>query len=280
LGELGEKGGWFAIARADDECCRGEFGDLDFKEGREKETGIAGMAPKKGVNKDERPAIESNPWKLAGIGDTAGLKALVEHPKDPIDVNAPDAYGCQPIVWASRNGYVETMNYILEQGGDIESSGFGGMRPLHHACNQLRDGVLSRLLELGADVNAADDNGNVALHFASERGVLEPIEAIIKAGGNVNSANTNKATPLMKAANDGHISVVQKLVKCGADINAQDAKGNSALHIAAANQFKQMVRWMLENGANPKLKNKSSKTPAAVAGPLASLFETDAAQEE
>lgn len=130
------------------------------------------MSKKKNGEKDQAPAIESDPWKLAGIGDVGGLRTLVEREKNPVDVNALDAYGCQPIIWAARNGYVDAVVYLLDHGADIESSGFGGMRPLHHACNQLREAVMLKLLALGANVNAADDTGNTALHFAAERYVI------------------------------------------------------------------------------------------------------------
>ncbi|GBG32572.1 Ankyrin repeat domain-containing protein 1 [Hondaea fermentalgiana] len=223
------------------------------------------MSKKKGGDKDQVPEIESNPWKLAGIGDVAALKGLVEREKDPVDVNAEDDYGCQPIIWAARSGYVDAVTYLVEQGGDIESSGFGGMRPLHHACNQLRDEVMLKLLDLNANVNAADDSGNTALHFAAER-----------------AENTAKCTPLHKAANDGHLSIVQKLINKGADINHQDGKGNSVLHIACMNRFQLMAEWLIANGANVKLKNKSSKLPSALCGPaLASaLFPSETKEEE
>jgi len=125
------------------------------------------MSKKKGVEKDQRPVIESNPWKLASIGDVAGLKLLVEAGK--VDIDAKDEYGTPAIVWAARNGYVEAMLYCIEMGASIESEGFGGMRPLHHACNQLEHPVLVELLSREADVNSADDHGNRPLHFAAER---------------------------------------------------------------------------------------------------------------
>ena len=185
------------------------------------------MSKRKGAEeRDKRPQIEGDAWKLAGIGDTAGLRALSD--KGVLDVGALDAYGCTPVVWAARNGYLETVKYLAELGADLEARGFGGLTPLHHACNQLRDDVLAHLLKSGANVNAVDENGNTPLHFAAERGVLEPLEALIAAGAPVGAANAAGATALHKAANDGHISIVQRLVRNGADINAQDSKGNVA----------------------------------------------------
>ncbi len=223
----------------------------------------------------QRPKIETNPWKLAGIGDTAGLAKLVEHEKEPFDITEKDEYGSEAIIWAARNGFPDTLKYLVEHGADINSAGFGGLRPLHHACNQLREGVLKLLIELGADMDATDNNGSTALHYAAERGVLEPLDMLLAAGSTATAENKSKASALHKAANDGHLSIVQRLISVGCDINAQDGKGNSPLHIAAMNRFRPMIVWLVANGANTRQKNKASKTAAMLAGPYATLIEIE-----
>lgn len=114
------------------------------------------------------------------------------------------------------------------------------------------------------------------------RGVMEPVEALMKAGATVNAENVAKSSPLHKAANDGHLSIVQKLIAKGVDVNQQDGKGNTALHIACMNRFQLMAEWLIEHGANVKLKNKSSKLPSALCGPTiaAHLFPSESKQEE
>lgn len=61
------------------------------------------------------------------------------------------------------------VNYLLEKGVDHEAQSFGGLRPLHHACNASREAIIAKLLESGANVNARDDNDNTALHWAAAR---------------------------------------------------------------------------------------------------------------
>jgi ankyrin repeat protein len=61
------------------------------------------------------------------------------------------------------------VNYLLEKGADIETQSFGGLRPLHHACNQSKEAIITRLLEAGANTNARDDNDNTCLHWAAAR---------------------------------------------------------------------------------------------------------------
>lgn len=127
------------------------------------------MGKKKEKITDEVPKLLSDPHKLAGIGSTAELRELIEHPKNPVEVDILDKFLCTPFLWAARNGKLDTMKYLVESGTDVNRAGYGGMTALHHAANNLHVDVLTELLSLGADCKAQDDAGNTALHWACER---------------------------------------------------------------------------------------------------------------
>ncbi|KAL8880479.1 MAG: hypothetical protein Q9198_002119 [Flavoplaca austrocitrina] len=55
---------------------------------------------------------------------------------------------------------------------------------------------------------------------------------------------------LAKASAKGHISTVQYLLNLGTDVNSWEPPG-SALHLAANSGFSQVVRVLLDHGANP-----------------------------
>ena len=57
-------------------------------------------------------------------------------------------------------------------------------------------------------------------------------------------------TALHKAAGGGHIEVVRFLVENGADVNARDKGDDTALHDAAFEGHIEVVRFLLENGAD------------------------------
>lgn len=63
-------------------------------------------------------------------------------------------------------------------------------------------------------------------------------------------AATESDLALMKAARKGHTEVVKTLLENGANINAQDEDGETALIVAAQNGHTETVKILLENGAD------------------------------
>lgn len=86
-------------------------------------------------------------WKLASFGELDGLKKLVEEGKD---VDSPDERGFSPLCWAARNAHIPVVTYLVENGCSLEKASFGGLRPLHHACNKNSERMIRLLLKAGA----------------------------------------------------------------------------------------------------------------------------------
>ena len=75
--------------------------------------------------------------------------------------------------------------------------------------------------------------------------------------------------PLIAATRCGNVEAVNLLLACGADFNDDDLWGVTALHTAAESPLgTDMVRTLLDDGANYKHKSKSNTTALwyAVAG--------------
>jgi len=69
-------------------------------------------------------------------------------------------------------------------------------------------------------------------------------------------------TNLHFAAKNGHIRMVKQLVKKGANVNAIDSYGETPLHEASSVD---VVKFLIENGADNTIKNNMDQTPEDVA---------------
>jgi ankyrin repeat protein len=77
---------------------------------------------------------------------------------------------------------------------------------------------------------------------------------------------TIRVTPLHSAAAGSHAEIVKLLLEHGADPNAAQDGGFTPLHSAAGNDDRESVEALLEAGADPSLANDEGKAPADLAG--------------
>ena len=63
-------------------------------------------------------------------------------------------------------------------------------------------------------------------------------------------------SPLHAACWGGNLDIVKELLNHGADININDSKYGSALHPAVDNKYEQIVKKLLKNGCNTKVRAK------------------------
>ena len=110
--------------------------------------------------------------------------------------------------------------------------------------------------------------GHTALQEAASSGCLETVKILISAGADMELTDDyfEKDPPLVRAAESGYLDIVKVLVINGAKINGQDRDKMSALHKASMKGLKQIVRFLLDCGADRRLKNERLREPVDVAG--------------
>ena len=91
------------------------------------------------------------------------------------------------------------------------------------------------------------------LIWAIYDGRLEKIKRIIRSGIDIHKADDDGRTPLHWAAQEGHLNILQ----LRAAVNVKDIEGH--LYQAAAHGYIQLVRYLLENGADIEI--NSNKKP-------------------
>ncbi len=137
--------------------------------------------------------------------------------------------------------------------------------------------MVSLLLKAGGDPRLVDSQGATALHYAvlKERAPAM-ILFLLSAGANVNAVEPGGGeTPFLWAKQwffgmDAIMGqrVLALLLQKGADINAKDKFGDTLLHIAVMNGKGQLVKFLLDKGADASLANTEGRTPLDTARDL------------
>jgi uncharacterized protein len=144
---------------------------------------------------------------------------------------------------------------LLDSGGDARSRGLDGTTTVMWAAYNGDVELVQRLIAAGADVNAANDYGSTALSEAAILGSAPIIKALLDAGADAKRLSAEGETALMVVARTGNVESARLLLAAGTEINAQEQwGGQSALMWAAAQSQPEMVKFLLENGANPDLR--------------------------
>jgi ankyrin repeat protein len=152
------------------------------------------------------------------------------------------------------------------------------------------DELASALLAHGADPNVQFENmpslggdrepigiGASPLLLAAATPDPDLMQILVEAGADPLLPTTANLTPLMVAAGVGRgqdlteeelrlaLEAVRLQVEWGADVNAANDDGLTAMHGAAANGGDEIVRYLVEHGANMDAKDKYQQTPLSIA---------------
>src|SRR5689334_2838325 len=88
-------------------------------------------------------------------------------------------------------------------------------------------------------------------------------EALKRQAPEINSSTLLEA--LNRAALNGQLEVVKLLLENGANVNGQGKNGNTPLNCAIENLNPELIKYLLENGANVNARDESGVTPLHLA---------------
>ena len=170
------------------------------------------------------------------------------------DVKAIDIIGADAVMLASLAGAAGNLKILLDAGASGSNEAKAHEFPQQRRAEKLAAASIERLkkraegvtalmnaaridcadcarmlLAHGADAKAKTDAGLTALHYAAFKGNLAMVTLLLKAGAAVNVVDDRGFTPLMMAANSRNKNpeVVRALLDRGADIKAKDELGRT-----------------------------------------------------
>ncbi|MBB6050670.1 ankyrin repeat domain-containing protein [Armatimonas rosea] len=145
---------------------------------------------------------------------------------------------------------VPRLRLLLEFGADIETKDTGGHNALYRVANgsgREEDGraALELLIAHGARVNQTTGVGGMTpLHMAARRGTVALAEALLGAGATPDARDTKGETPLRRAVNCGHEGIVRLLLAHGANPLSQDRQGRTVLDAARHEPIRALLQTL------------------------------------
>ncbi len=122
---------------------------------------------------------------------------------------------------------------------------------------------IQSLKEQRLDINTQDEEGYTALHLGSDQEEVIPL--LIQSGADMYIETypnewERPHTPAMLAADGSELECLKKFLACGYDVNHKDSYGTTLLMFCACRFLPSLVEFLLENGANPSLKDNKGQT--------------------
>ncbi|HUG90340.1 MAG TPA: ankyrin repeat domain-containing protein [Planctomycetaceae bacterium] len=166
--------------------------------------------------------------------------------------------GLTPLVFAAREGDIESAKVLIEAGADVNQVTEYGWSPLLTATNNRNYELGAMLIERGADVNIANKGGWTPLYLATDNRNIE--------GGDY---------PVLQADMD-HLEYIRLLLEKGANPNAQVREntlsrtiftqqwffeaGATALVRASQSSDVALIKLLLSYGADPQIRTSNGDT--------------------
>ena len=130
------------------------------------------------------------------------------------------------------------------------------------------DRLRTILREDPSQAAALSEDGFTALHLAVFAQREEATRVLVGHGADVNARSTAaiaRVPPLGTAAFVRSVPMARLLLDAGADVNGRGEGGFTALHTAAQNADDELVRLLLERGADTSLTTGDGRRPADLA---------------
>ena len=195
--------------------------------------------------------------------DAEAVEALV---RAGSDVNVPAADGATALHWAAYHDALPLADLLLAAGSEVDAANDYGVTPLALACDNGSAEMVARLLRAGAAPDAARSTGETPLMTCARTGSVDAVRALLGVGANPSAAEAWQGqTALMWAAAEGHTEIVRELVERGADVHARTAGGFTALSIAARKDEPELATVLLDAGAEVNAMAPGGATPLLVA---------------
>lgn len=197
-----------------------------------------------------------------------------------------------PLSWAVENGHELFVMLLLEKEVDVNVKNANDQTLLSLAAEKGHESVVRFLLDNGADPNVKAKNDRTPLSFATEKGHESIVKILIGKGADLDAKDKNGWTPLLwaVASTGNYLHAHKRLLNLPRyDVTQHQPEAQGHAHLdhqmqlmfiewhkkssvikaqkeqAMAQKLTDIVKLLLENGANAGVKDQNNQTPLSLA---------------
>lgn len=197
-------------------------------------------------------------------GHAETVRALLREFRERIDVDSVTIDGATPLSAAVDNYNVDCLCLLLEHNADPNKVRNNGTTPLYEAVSRRELSLVTALLQYRANPNEPGHRSTrTPLAVAADFGDVEILRALLEHGADPNGIRTNSLTPLYKAASGNKTEAVRVLLEHNADVHKANSAGQTPLYTAATQcdvKHTDTLRLLLEAKALPDAPTGNGKT--------------------
>jgi serine/threonine-protein phosphatase 6 regulatory ankyrin repeat subunit B len=178
------------------------------------------------------------------------------------DVTIATKLEITPLEIAIQNNRTEIVGVLLKS----KSSYAGVHRALLLAIEKNMENLSILLIRRDSKLGSRDEKGRSALWYSADRGLVKTSAALIKSGKiDINGQDSTGQSALSHAVRMGHLEVVRLLVNEGADLNIRTNAGNNALMLAVLAKSPAIVELLLTRAIDINNQNNVGDTALMLA---------------
>jgi ankyrin repeat protein len=178
--------------------------------------------------------------EVIALGNLEAARTLLNNGANPDgDEQIPDS---RPLILAAHQGATDIVRLLLDYNAELEIEDRMGLTALHWASRENRIETVQFLLSRGAEVEKTGIDEATPLYSAVSRGALQMTQLLLDGNANINARDRDFGqTALMLAAKYSHVDILRVLLDRGAEVHLRDDEGISALDWARRNHRDDIV---------------------------------------
>jgi len=212
--------------------------------------GFGPLAPTKSGDAHVQASTEL--FNAALAGDLAAVKKAEG---EGGDVNVIDLKGVTPLLLAVHNQNVEMVKFLLSKKANPNLCSTNSS-PVHEAVRVHNQQILEIVLSGGGNINLSTDFGKTPLLMAIQEEQEAIFDFLLGKKADTKVKNDGKVSCIHFAAASNSLKIMEKILAWkDTNINERNGNGKTALHIAAEKNNGDMIKVLLNKGADTKEKD-------------------------